>query len=315
MLIRDELFDLSLYKDFHTVLRCSKQAGKGNLCTVLNELIVIESGHYFFWQEFFGIFIKNLDLSRRVKLKLLVLCSQVFGEKFIHLVLESIEVYGIRKYLSLWDDNKNTPFGKALKNVLLDELEHEDKIVSQFSERKIDPERIRSIFLGFNDGLVEILGAVSGFFAAFQEARSVLIAGVTVAVAGAVSMAAGTYVAVGSEKEILDIDQRKKIFLGTHTSSEEIHHVDPYSSSFMVGVSYFIGALFPVLPVLIGAKSVIISIIVGAIIIIIVSFVLAAISGMNLRRRILTNLVIIAAAVTISYGIGTAVNNIWGISF
>ena len=36
-------------------------------------------------------------------------------------------------------------------------------------ERRINPERVRNIFLGLNDGLVEILGAVTGFFGAFGD--------------------------------------------------------------------------------------------------------------------------------------------------
>lgn len=48
-------------------------------------------------------------------------------------------------------------------------------------ERRISPERVRDVFLGLNDRLVEILGAVSGFFAAFGNAATVLVAGLTVA--------------------------------------------------------------------------------------------------------------------------------------
>ena len=53
------------------------------------------------------------------------------------------------------------------------------------AERHINPDKVRNLFLGLNDGLVEILGAVSGFFAAFRSSTAVLAAGFTVAVAGA----------------------------------------------------------------------------------------------------------------------------------
>ena len=66
---------------------------------------------------------------------------------------------------------------------------------------KINPEKIRNIFLGLNDGLVEILGAVSGFFGAFGSTTMVLIAASTSAVAGALSMAAGEYVSVHSQSD------------------------------------------------------------------------------------------------------------------
>ena len=75
--------------------------------------------------------------------------------------------------------------------------------------------RIRNIFLDFNDGLVEILGAVSGFFGAFGSATMVLIAGSTTAVAGSLSMAAGVYVASSSEREINATEEDKKRFLET----------------------------------------------------------------------------------------------------
>jgi VIT1/CCC1 family predicted Fe2+/Mn2+ transporter len=48
--------------------------------------------------------------------------------------------------------------------------------------------------------------------------------------------------------------------------------------------------------------------------IVLVSLVLAFLSGMNIHKRILTNLVIIAAAVGITYGIGLLTKRIWGIS-
>jgi VIT1/CCC1 family predicted Fe2+/Mn2+ transporter len=45
----------------------------------------------------------------------------------------------------------------------MDEFKHEDVLVTALTERKINAEKIRNIFLGLNEGLVEILGAVSGF--------------------------------------------------------------------------------------------------------------------------------------------------------
>ena len=41
---------------------------------------------------------------------------------------------------------------------------------------------------------------------------------------------------------------------------------------------------------------------------------LAFLSGMNVRRRIATNLVIIAAAVGITYAIGIVTRTLWGIA-
>jgi hypothetical protein len=45
-----------------------------------------------------------------------------------------------------------------------------------------------------------------------------------------------------------------------------------------------------------------------------VSAALAFLSGMQLRRRLVTNLVILGAAVAVTYAVGLAARALWGIS-
>ena len=81
-----------------------------------------------------------------------------------------------------------------------------------------------------------------------------------------------------------------------------------------VGISYVIGAVVPILPVLFGARTLLPSLVVAGGVIVIVSAILAFLSGMNVKRRILLNLVIMAAAVAISYLIGLVAQSVWGVS-
>jgi VIT1/CCC1 family predicted Fe2+/Mn2+ transporter len=81
-----------------------------------------------------------------------------------------------------------------------------------------------------------------------------------------------------------------------------------------VGGAYVIGALVPVLPVLFGAKDALVSVLTAGTMVILVSTILAFLSGMEMKRRILLNLAIITVAVTVSYGIGVAAKQIWGIA-
>jgi predicted membrane protein (TIGR00267 family) len=305
-LILDELFDLSLY----TALR---DVATGDLRKILDQLIPIETRHFVFWQDFFDLRITALDLGRRAKLGLITWVCRLFGAPAIHLVLEAIEVYGVRKYLTLWRAYGGTPLAGAVRGVLEDEFKHEDAVVTAGTERRIQPERVRDIFLGLNDGLVEILGAVSGFFAAFGNAGTVLVAGVTVAVAGALSMAAGAYIAASSEAEVRWTDTERRRFLGESPPSEGAAE-RPLRSALVVGASYFLGALVPVLPVLFRANSAVPSMLTAGSMIIVVSTIVAFLSGMDITRRILTNLVIIAAAVGITYAIGIVTNALWGIA-
>lgn len=304
-LILDELFDLSLYER----LRGMRD---GELRAMFDKLIPVEEKHLAFWEDFFDYHEHKLGFRRRFKLEIISLACRVFGVVAIHLVLEAIEVYGVRKYLSIAEAYEGKPLGQAVRHILTDELGHEDLIVSQTLARKIYPERVRSIFLGFNDGSVEILGAVSGFYAAFREPALVLVAGLTVAVAGAISMGAGAYASESSEAEVRDIERRKKKFLGQ--GGEENSAGSPLVSAAIVFVAYLVGSLFPVLPVAFGAASPAASIVFSGTAIIIVSTILAFLSGMRIRHRVLLNLTIITLAVVVTYAIGHATRTFFGVS-
>ncbi len=306
-LILDELFDLSLYKALHDISVDDESRA------TLRELITVETEHFAFWQKFFGYPIDRLDIGRRVKLFVMLLACRFLGTTGIHLALEAIEVHGVRKYLALWRDYQHQPLGKALRGILLDEFKHEDTLVTALTQRKINAEQIRNIFLGLNDGLVEILGAVSGFFGAFGSATMVLIAATTTAVAGALSMGAGAFLALNSEKEVKSTETAKKIFLG-EDSELSFMEEPPLASAIVVGSAYLTGAVIPVLPVLFGATTAIYSIVTAGLMVIAVSTVLSFLSGMDIKRRIALNLIILALAVCVTYGIGLLAKQVWGIS-
>ena len=305
-LVLDELFDLSLYKAL-------RQVTEPDVHHTLDELITVETAHLAFWQKFFDLRLNELDFGRRIKLSIMIFVCKLFGSTAVHLVLEAIEVHGVRKYLAIWQEYQGQPLAEALRGILMDEFKHEDVLVTALTERKINAEKIRNIFLGLNDGLVEILGAVSGFFGAFGSATMVLIAASTTAVAGALSMAAGAFLALNSEKEVKTTEIAKKVFLGEESQVAPMEE-SPIGSALVVGAAYITGALVPVLPVLIGAKDALFSVITAGLMVIVVSTILSFLSGMDITRRILLNLAIITVAVSVSYAIGVLAKSIWGIS-
>ncbi|KKT40111.1 hypothetical protein A2W54_00360 [Candidatus Giovannonibacteria bacterium RIFCSPHIGHO2_02_43_13] len=304
-LVLDELFDLMLYKNL------LKFADEDEI-RILEKLIPVESGHFAFWKDFFGIEEEELNFLRVVKLYVFLAICRVFGRPGIHLMLEALEINGIKKYLDVWKQYEDKEMGSAVRKILEDEFKHEDEIVSEYERRKIHPERIRDIFLGFNDGLVEILGAVSGFFAAFHDQTSVLIAGLTVGVAGSISMAASVFASSSSATEVENREKEKMLFLGQSDGNGE--SPKPITSAVVVGISYFIGAMMPILPVFFGAKNILLSVTVSAFIIILVSYIVAFLSGMRPARRIMSNLFIIALAVSATYLLGTLAKSFFGIS-
>ena len=106
-LILDELFDLSLYKALREISHDTQTQ------QTLDELIRVETGHLEFWQKFFNLRVAKLNLSRRFKLAFRVFVCRIFGSIAVHLTLEAIEVYGVRKYLTLWKSYRGAPLGEA----------------------------------------------------------------------------------------------------------------------------------------------------------------------------------------------------------
>ena len=305
-LVLDEIFDLSLYRALHAIAPPSLRA-------TLEALIPVETRHVAFWQTFFGLeHVTRLDAGRRVKLAVIAAACRVFGASAIRIVLEAIEVHGVKKYLDVWARYGDGPLGAAVREVLEDEFKHEDAVVTGDAERRINPDTVRNVFLGLNDGLVEILGAVSGFFAAFNSTVAVVTAGLTVGVAGALSMAAGAYIGAGSEGELRETEDARRRFLGETVTTEASE--TPLASAAVVGIGYFIGAVVPVLPVVFGARTVWPTVVTGGIMIAAVSAIVAFISGMNVRRRITLNLVITGLAVIVTYVLGLLTKKVLGVA-
>jgi len=67
---------------------------------------------------------------------------------------------------------------------------------------------LRAAVLGANDGIVSMASLVIGVAASGATASSVLVAGVAGAVAGAMSMAAGEYISVSSQRDVEIADLR-----------------------------------------------------------------------------------------------------------
>lgn len=69
---------------------------------------------------------------------------------------------------------------------------------------------LRAAVLGANDGIVSVSSLILGVAAATPEPQAILIAGVAGLVAGAMSMAAGEYISVSSQRDSEQADIRRE---------------------------------------------------------------------------------------------------------
>ena len=69
--------------------------------------------------------------------------------------------------------------------------------------------RIREFVFGIQDGLISTVGLLAGVQGATESNAIVILTGVTAMLAGAISMAAGSYLSSSAEKEIFDKELRE----------------------------------------------------------------------------------------------------------
>ncbi len=79
--------------------------------------------------------------------------------------------------------------------------------------------RIREFVFGIQDGLISTVGLLAGVQGATESNAVVIVAGMTSMFAGAISMAAGSYLSSSAEKEIFDKELRE---------AEELAEKEPY---------------------------------------------------------------------------------------
>lgn len=79
----------------------------------------------------------------------------------------------------------------------LDEIQQKKQVIESRS-------RIREFVFGIQDGLISTVGLLAGVQGAIENNVVVIITGLTAMFSGAISMAAGSYLSSGAQKEIFD---------------------------------------------------------------------------------------------------------------
>ncbi len=108
--------------------------------------------------------------DRALPLHIGFVLRRVLGAGAVASLLEMGERDAVKKYyrfLTEYSSEMSEDEREKLKNVILDELEHEKFFREE--EKAFHTENIRDLVLGMNDGLVEILGAVTGLSAVYPN--------------------------------------------------------------------------------------------------------------------------------------------------
>nr|WP_243665991.1 VIT1/CCC1 family protein [Vulcanisaeta sp. JCM 16159] len=184
---RDELTDAEIYAALARIENNSK------LREELLKLSQYETGHAEFWKNIasqVGIDVSNVKPSK-FSVIYSVLIRRLFGLGFLVKLRESAEVEAIRRYGEMVRRKALGPYTDRLREILLDEVSHEEVFKEEESRFEAFIDNIRDAMYGMSDGLVEVLAAVAGLAPVVADPMLITLAGLIVGTAGTLSMAVG----------------------------------------------------------------------------------------------------------------------------
>jgi vacuolar iron transporter family protein len=163
---------------------------------------------------------------------------------------------------------------------------------------------IRAGVFGIQDGVVSTFGLIMGVAGAQVSAEAVVIAGIAGVVSGALSMGAGEYVSVRTQRELLAVG----------AAVEDHENVNPYRAALANAGLFIGGGLVPLTPFLLsaGRPAVIASSLVSALALFITGAVLTRLTKRSPWRSGLRMLVIGGGSGLLAYLVGTALGSIVG---
>jgi len=159
--------------------------------------------------------------------------------------------------------------------------------------------QLRAGVLGANDGIVSVAAIVVGVAGASSTAASIVTAGVAGLVAGALSMAAGEYVSVSS--------QRDAERAGLATPDDEL--TNPWHAAFASLGAFVLGGIVPLLVALAPWGAAVVPAVFAAVVLalVVTGFVSARIGGSDPRRAVVRNVAGGSIAMAVTYAVGSLV--------
>lgn len=164
---------------------------------------------------------------------------------------------------------------------------------------------VRAAVFGIQDGIVSTLGIVMGVAGAQLPGETIVIAGIAGLASGAMSMAAGEYVSVQTQKELLAI--------GADIDDDE--NVHPLKAAAANGGLFIGGGFVPLLPFLVseGLPAIIASIFFSVLALFVTGAVLTRLTKRSPIRSGMRMLIIGGGAGVIGYLIGTVFGSVFGV--
>ncbi len=184
--LADERAEAAIYREL-------AERKKGQEREILLGLAEAEARHQSYWLKLLGDDVGK-PLRGDARTRFLAFLARHFGSLFVLALAQRAEAR------SPYDDDTD-----AADSMAADELIHGEVLRGLAARGRVQlAGSFRAAVFGANDGLVSNLALVLGIGATGVPAETVLFTGIAGLLAGALSMGAGEYVSVRSQRELLD---------------------------------------------------------------------------------------------------------------
>ncbi|MEJ4099297.1 VIT1/CCC1 transporter family protein [Corynebacterium mastitidis] len=184
--LADERAEAAVYREL-----ARKKSGEER--EILLKLAEAESRHEAYWREKLG---NEVGMPQRpgLRTRFMGWLAQRFGSVFVLAMMQSAEAR-----------NPYSSDADAPSQIAADEQVHSE-VVKGLAARSRErmSGAFRAAVFGANDGLVSNLALVIGVMGSGVSSSMILLTGISGLLAGALSMAAGEYISVKSQSELLD---------------------------------------------------------------------------------------------------------------
>lgn len=193
--LADELAEARIYQ--HLADRAPGQHGE-----ILHQVAVAEGRHAEHWRRLLGPHAEKPGRPS-VRSRALMFLAKHFGTVFVLALLQRAE--------------SRSPYREdpdATEAMAADEAVHEEIIRALATDGRTRLSgNFRAAVFGANDGLVSNLALIMGIGATGVSSSIVMVSGIAGLLAGALSMGAGEYVSVRSQRELLDASRPTQVTL------------------------------------------------------------------------------------------------------
>jgi VIT1/CCC1 family predicted Fe2+/Mn2+ transporter len=281
----------------------------GHLKRILGRLSEDEKRHMRFWEGISGTYLhRQISVSAltRAKVRVFMLLRNAFSIAFVNRLMERNERavlgrYGCILSAGLLKERDAT----RIRAIMSDEASHGKRLGGDVASYEENINHIRSVILGLNDGIVEVMAAIAGFAVLAQSHLTVVLVGAILGISGTLSMAGGAYLSSKSE-----------MLLDGNSGSDE-NGRSPLSEAMYTGLYYLSGAIIVVAPFIFGFSGFVgigISILLAAIVLSIASTLVAVISRTSIVKRVFEMLAITLTASALTILLGLVLKTRFGVS-